>query len=106
MTGANRLLIGIGWPLMSLVAWLRFRRRHVTWKRSQALELVVLLAATLYAFILPFKGDLTLIDMVVLVVDVRLLYLGASPALLPSSRSWSGRPGSIGNLAPAPRRRL
>ena len=29
MTGANRLLIGIAWPMVIVIAWLRFRRRSV-----------------------------------------------------------------------------
>ena len=28
MTGANRLLIGIAWPLVILLAWIRFRRQR------------------------------------------------------------------------------
>src|SRR5215216_3635007 len=67
MTGANRLLIGIAWPLVIVLAYLRYRRRYVELEPSHGLELVVLLTATLYAFWLPFKGDLTLLDMVVLV---------------------------------------
>src|SRR3954469_25732691 len=67
MTGANRLLIGIAWPLVVLLAFLRFRRRAVELDDGHGLEVVVLLAATLYAFVLPFKGDVTLLDMVALV---------------------------------------
>src|SRR5689334_14760254 len=50
MTGANRLLIGIAWPLVIVLAYLRFRRRHVDLEEEHGLELVVLLAATVYAF--------------------------------------------------------
>jgi cation:H+ antiporter len=67
MTGANRLLIGLAWPLVVLVAWLRLGRRAVTLETRNGLELVVLLAATLYAFILPFKGSISLLDMGILV---------------------------------------
>ena len=66
MTGANRLLIGLAWPMVVLVALLRFRRRHVDLEEKNGLELVVLLAATVYALTLPFKGGLTLLDMAVL----------------------------------------
>src|ERR687895_1468072 len=65
MTGANRLLIGIAWPLVIALAYFRFRRRHVELEEGHGLELVVLLAATLYAFWLPFKGNLTIFDMAV-----------------------------------------
>jgi cation:H+ antiporter len=67
MTGANRLLIGIAWPLVVLLAFLRFRRRFIELEEGHGFELVVLLAATLYAFILPFKGSISLIDLAFLV---------------------------------------
>jgi cation:H+ antiporter len=63
MTGANRLLIGIAWPLVVLLVFLRFRRRFIELEEGHGFELVVLLAATLYAFILPFKGSISLIDL-------------------------------------------
>ena len=63
MTGANRLLIGIAWPLVVLMVFLRFRRRFIELEEGHGFELVVLLAATLYAFILPFKGSISLIDL-------------------------------------------
>src|SRR5688500_6358585 len=67
MTGANRLLIGLGWSSIVLVAWFRHGARSVALERSQALEMSVLLAATAYALFIPFKGELGLIDTVVLV---------------------------------------
>jgi cation:H+ antiporter len=67
MTGANRLLIGIAWPMVIVIAWLRFRNRHIELEPSHGLEVVVLLAATLYAFWLPFKDAITLFDMAILV---------------------------------------
>jgi len=67
MTGANRLLIGVGWSAIVLVTWLRFRSSTVTLDRSQAIELAILLVATLYATLIPFKGGLSLVDTVVFV---------------------------------------
>jgi cation:H+ antiporter len=67
MTGANRLLIGVGWSAIVLVAWIRFRATKVTLERGQAIELVILLLATLYAFTIPLRGGLSLIDTVVFV---------------------------------------
>src|SRR4051794_30572772 len=66
MTGANRLLVGLGWSLIVLVGWWRHGTRQVTLERNQALELGVLLLATLYALIIPFKGELNLLDTAVL----------------------------------------
>jgi cation:H+ antiporter len=66
MTGANRLLIGLAWPMVVAIVWLRTRRRTVELAPSHGLELVALLAATAYAFVLPFKGNLSLVDCAVL----------------------------------------
>jgi cation:H+ antiporter len=74
MTGANRILIGVAWPLVVLLYHLRSRRTAVELQPSHGLELVVLLAATVYAFIIPLKGTLSWIDFVVLVA-LFLVYL-------------------------------
>ncbi|HEY1387131.1 MAG TPA: hypothetical protein VGF38_01205 [Ktedonobacterales bacterium] len=74
MTGANRILIGVAWPLVVLLYFLRTRRTAVELQPSHGLELVVLLAATVYAFIIPVKGTLSWIDFVVL-VSLFLVYL-------------------------------
>ncbi|MDI3340072.1 MAG: sodium:calcium antiporter [Sphaerobacter sp.] len=67
MTGANRLLIGVAWPLVVALVWLRTRKTQVVLEPEHGLELVALLAATVYAFVLPFKGSLSLIDGVILI---------------------------------------
>jgi cation:H+ antiporter len=67
MTGANRLLIGIAWPMVIVLGWLRFRRSVVSLGTEHGLELVVLLAATVYAFTIPFRGAISLLDFFVLV---------------------------------------
>jgi cation:H+ antiporter len=72
MTGANRLLIGIGWSLVVLLAFIRVRGRGqpgggVRLPRSSAVEVTYLALATLYSLTLPLKRTVTLVDMVVLV---------------------------------------
>jgi cation:H+ antiporter len=67
MTGANRLLIGIAWPMVIAIGWLRFRKSMVSLETEHGLELVVLLAATVYAFTIPFRGEISLLDFFVLV---------------------------------------
>jgi cation:H+ antiporter len=66
MTGANRILIGAAWPLVVLIGWFRFRRTAVQLDEGHSLELVVLLAASLYAITIPFKGEISLVDFGVL----------------------------------------
>lgn len=66
MTGANRVLIGIGWPLVVFVFFFRHKRRSIEIDKSQGLELSLLLLATIYSFLIPLKGTLSWVDMVVL----------------------------------------
>jgi cation:H+ antiporter len=72
MTGANRLLIGVGWALVVFVAYLRWRRRGerragVTMERSKSVELTYLSIACAWCLTLPLKRTVTLLDAVVLV---------------------------------------
>jgi hypothetical protein len=48
MTGANRLLIGLGWPAVVVSVWLVKRQRSIALDRSEALELACLAIATVY----------------------------------------------------------
>jgi cation:H+ antiporter len=72
MTGANRLLIGIGWSLVVFIAWHRSRRSsprltEIVLERSHAVEVSFLALATLYSLTLPLKGTVTPVDAAVLV---------------------------------------
>ena len=72
MTGANRLLIGIGWSMIVFIAYWQWRRRGerhegVTMERSKAVELAYLSLACAYCLTLPLKSSVTLIDTVILV---------------------------------------
>lgn len=66
MTGANRLLIGIGWALVVLVFWWRSRNREVTLRSAQRTDVGFLLVATLWAFSIPIRGELGILDLFVL----------------------------------------
>lgn len=66
MTGANRLLIGVGWPAVLFAYWVGTRRRQVLLEPAQGVEIAVLLVATLYSFLIPLKGTLSLLDTAVL----------------------------------------
>jgi cation:H+ antiporter len=65
MTGANRVLIGIGWSLVAVVYFFKHRKKDIPLDNSQGLELSLLLVATVYSFILPLKGNLSLFDCVI-----------------------------------------
>jgi cation:H+ antiporter len=77
MTGANRLLIGVGWAVPVIAYWLRFGRREVSLPREQAVEVNYLALATVYSFIIPVKGTLSLVDTVVL-LGVFVAYMRAA----------------------------
>jgi len=68
MTGANRLLIGVGWASLVFILWARTRgaSRKIVLGRSQSLELKYLFLATVYAFLIPLKGTLSIVDTFVL----------------------------------------
>ncbi|HTF32981.1 MAG TPA: sodium:calcium antiporter [Myxococcota bacterium] len=66
MTGANRLLIGLGWPSVALLACWRTRKEFLTVDPRQRLEIRFLLLATIYSFFIPIGRHITLIDAAVL----------------------------------------
>jgi cation:H+ antiporter len=66
MTGGNRLLVGLAWPTVFLIFWLRTRSREMTVERSNSLGIVFLGAATLYSFSIPIRGHLSLVDTAVM----------------------------------------
>ena len=103
MTGANRVLIGVAWPLVVLLGWLRWRRRDVELEPGHGLELVVLLAATAYAVIIPLKGDISLLDCAVLggIFAWYIWRLSRLPALTPH---LLGPAAAIGALSSGLRR--
>ncbi|MBI2168853.1 MAG: sodium:proton exchanger [Actinobacteria bacterium] len=87
MTGANRLLIGLGWSAVVFVAVLAYRRRRkvgdptasmwageVQLDRTQSVELAFLALATAYSLTLPLKRTLTLFD-AALLVGIFVAYL-------------------------------
>ncbi|MEX2099800.1 MAG: sodium:proton exchanger, partial [Acidimicrobiia bacterium] len=97
MTGSNRLLIGIGWSMVVLVAAWRMtraaRRRgytgpidtDVNLERPHAIEIVFLSIATIYSLTLPFKRTLTLVDAAILIsiFVVFVIRIGRAPAETP-----------------------
>jgi cation:H+ antiporter len=108
MTGANRLLIGVGWSMVVFVAWWRYRKRGqrmtgVSLERSHSVELAYLALATMYCLTLPLKASITLVDAAILVAifvsyTVRISRAPAEEPHLVGPARW------IGGF-PTPRRR-
>jgi cation:H+ antiporter len=81
MTGANRILVGLGWSLIALYAIYRARTTHdesvarrdgfladaVQLESRISIEILFLGAATVYALFIPFLGGIDAIDAIVLV---------------------------------------
>ncbi len=67
MTGANRLLVGIGWPAVLLIYILAKKKKCIILEKKHRVEVFYLAMATLYSFTIPLKGSLNLIDTVILV---------------------------------------
>jgi len=114
MTGANRILIGIGWAGIALFTILRagaesdpaVERRDgrladaVTLDRDIGLEIGFLLAATAWAFAVPLGGGIGLIDTLVLVglyVAYLVIVIRGDPD--PDAGEHGGVPGALQRLA-------
>lgn len=80
MTGANRLLIGIGWTSVVVTFWLKTRHRQVVLDRTRTIELLHLALATIYSFMIPLKGTLSWIDSTVLLAIFVSYMVSASKA--------------------------
>jgi cation:H+ antiporter len=108
MTGANRLLIGVGWSMVVFVAWTRWRAkrmpdRQIELERSRTVEISFLAVASLYSLTLPLKRTVTLVDAVVL-VGLFMAYtvrISRAPAQEPH---LVGPAETIGQLPPRRRR--
>ena len=101
MTGANRLLIGIGWSLVVVLFWFKTRKKTLSIGTGSSPALAILLLATIYAFTIVLRGQLHLADTFVLgalfcayvwtnfkseVVEVELVGPSALIGALPTSQ--------------------
>jgi cation:H+ antiporter len=110
MTGANRLLIGIGWSMVVFVAWYRARATNrrlteVVLERSHSIELAFLALATAYSLTLPLKTTITLLDAAVLIgiFVVYTIRIASAPAEEPH---LVGPARYLGTFASGPRRAM
>lgn len=103
MTGANRLLIGIGWAVVVLVFWWRTKSRQVDLAEHETLELSVLAMATLYAFLIPLKANLSIFDAAILLALFGG-YAYATARQAPEEPELVGPALAIGSLPTGPRR--
>jgi len=115
MTGANRLLIGVGWSAVVLVAAWQVRRKGITQapglepggeirlERSHSIEISFLALATVYSLTLPLKSTLTLFDAAIL-VSIFLVYIVRIARAPAEEPHLVGPAQYIGAFAPRARR--
>lgn len=67
MTGANRLLVGLGWPVVVWLFWGRWKQSAVRLAPEDMVAVRFLLVATLYAFVIAWLGKFWWPDIIILV---------------------------------------
>jgi cation:H+ antiporter len=102
MTGANRLLIGIGWSLVVFLAWRQWKKRgqpergrEIQLDRAHAVELSYLALATAYSLFIALRRSITIFDACVLVglfvaYTVRISRAPAEEPHLVGPAKWMG----------------
>src|SRR5438105_4448257 len=103
MTGSNRLLLGLGWPTVSILVWLSSGRRVLHLDRDAGLPLLFLSAATIYSFSLPLRATIGLLDSLVLVM-LFVVYAVLAAREETSEPDLVGPAATIGGLGTTPRR--
>jgi cation:H+ antiporter len=103
MTGSNRLLLGLGWPTVSILAWWVSGKRVLRLGRDAGLPLIFLGVATVYSFTLPMRASIGLVDSVVL-VGLFLVYAVLAGREATTEPELVGPAATIGALGTRARR--
>ncbi|MFH1699546.1 MAG: sodium:calcium antiporter [Candidatus Zixiibacteriota bacterium] len=103
MTGANRLLIGLGWPMVLLIFFLRSKKKVLQLDKGHSTEVFYMACATVYAFSIPFKGSLSLVDAAVL-ISIFTVYIIRTARAEVEEPDLVGPAAIIGKLQKKPRR--
>ncbi|MDP9237403.1 MAG: sodium:calcium antiporter [Chloroflexota bacterium] len=106
MTGSNRLLIGVGWAAVVGIFWYRTRGNVLRLDPVHRTEVGILAIATIYSFIIPIRGGITLFDAAFLFsLFIAYVYL-ASQGAIEEESAIVGPAEMIANLPMARRRVL
>jgi cation:H+ antiporter len=97
MTGSNRLLIGLGWSLVGIVYWLRAKKQEIKLESHHRVEIFALVLATIYSFVIPLKGTLSLIDTIVL-LSIFVFYIIRATKLPVEEPELEGPPELMAEL--------
>jgi cation:H+ antiporter len=80
MTGANRLLIGVGWAAVVLTYFLKTGNKSIELEPGHKNEILFLGLATVYSFLIPIKGRLDWIDALAFIAIFAFYMRAASKA--------------------------
>lgn len=80
MTGANRLLIGVGWAAVVVTYFLKTGNKQMELEPGHKNEIIFLGLATLYSFVIPLKGRLEIVDAVAFIAIFAFYMRAASKA--------------------------
>src|SRR5262249_21148067 len=102
--GGNRLLVGLAWPAVFLIFYLRTKRKEMPVIRENSVGILFLGAATLYSFTIPLRGHLSLIDTGVMFTLFALYMYLSSRSPPEEERVFVGPAAAIARLRKVPRR--
>lgn len=105
MTGGNRLLVGLGWPMVVGIFAFRTKQNILALASIHRTEVGILGIATVYSFIIPFRGGITLFDAAFLVSLFGVYVYLASRGEIEEESSLVGPAEVIARL-PTARRRM
>jgi cation:H+ antiporter len=104
MTGGNRLLVGLGWTMVVAIFIFRTKRRVLKLDSIHRNEVGILGIATVYSFIIPMRGGITLFDAGFLIALFAVYVYLASRGEVEEESALVGPGETIANL-PKTRRR-
>jgi cation:H+ antiporter len=105
MTGGNRLLVGLGWTMVVGIFVYRQRRDVLKLAEIHRTEVGILGIATVYSFVIPLRGGITLLDAAFLVSLFAVYVYLASRGEVEEESELVGPAETIANL-PTKQRRL
>jgi cation:H+ antiporter len=104
MTGGNRLLVGLGWTMVVAIFAYRTRGNVLKLAAIHRNEVGILGIATIYSFIIPFRGGITLYDAAFLISLFGVYVYLAAKGEVEEESSLVGPAETIANLPLAQRR--
>jgi cation:H+ antiporter len=103
MTGANRLLIGVGWAAVVATVWFKTGKKRIQLEPEHRIEIFYLGLATIYSFVIPFKARLDLLDAAVF-ITIFGFYMRAACKASHVEPEFEGPPEMIESWGEGPRR--